>query len=125
MGLLGPPWGGGVVGVGSRGLFEENLPDRFVCVGLTGLAGVLATAAYDFVAFPDGEGCALSVEGFGAGLVGGGRGVDCGSAGAGFSVGLSGVGSCVGGGAPDWVVVVVGVDAGGVGSTSRCGCGAG
>ena len=107
---------GGFVGVGSRGAFEENLPDRFVFVGLTGLAGVLATAAYDFVAFPDVEGCALSVGGVGAGCVGGGRGVGCGSVGAVSSVGLGGVGPCVGDGAPEWMVVVVGV-----GSTSRCG----
>ena len=33
--------------------------------GLAGLAGVLATAAYDLVAFPDVEGCALSVGGGG------------------------------------------------------------
>lgn len=121
LGLLGAAGGGGFVGVGSRGAFEEYLLDRFVFVGLTGLAGVLATAAYDFGTFPDGEGCALIVGGVGAGLVGGGCGVGCGSVGVVFSVGLGSVGPCVGDGAPEWVVVVVGVVAGGVGSTSRCG----
>ena len=47
--------------------------------------------------------------------VGGGRGVGCGSVVAVSSVGLGGVGPCVGDGAPEWVVVVVGV-----GSTSGC-----
>lgn len=114
-GGLGAAGGGGFVGVGSRSVVEENP----VFVGLTGLAGVLVTAAYDFVAFPDGEGCALSVGGVGAGIVGGGHGGGYGSVDAVSSVGLGGVGPCVGDG-PGWVVVVVGVVAGGVGSTSRC-----
>ena len=56
LGLHGVDGDGGFVGVGA---FEEKLPDRFVFVGLTGLEGVLAAAAYDFVASPDVEVCAL------------------------------------------------------------------
>ena len=114
LGLHGVAGDGGFGGVWSRGTFKGKLPDRLVFVGLTGLAGVLATAAYDFVASPDVEGCALGVVG--AGCVGGGRGVGCGSVGAVSSVGLGGVGPCVGGGVPGWVVVEVGM-----GSTSGFG----
>ena len=111
---------GGFVGVGSSGAFEENLPDKFVFVGLTGL-GVLATAEYYFVTFPDVGGCAVSVGGVGAVCAGVGRGVGCGSVSAVSSVGLGGAGPCVWDGAPGCTVVVVGVIAGGMGSASRCG----
>ena len=39
LGMRGATGNGGFVGVRSRGTFEENRPDRFVFVGLTGLAG--------------------------------------------------------------------------------------
>ena len=126
LGLCGAAGNGCFVGVGSRGAFKENRPDRFIFVGLTGLAGVLATAAYDFVAFPDVGSCAVSVGRIVPVCVGGGHGVGCGSVGALSSVGLGGVGPCVGDGtdgAPEcsgrsgwsncwW---------GGMGSASRCG----
>ena len=125
LGLRGATGNGGFIGVESRGTFEENRLDRFVFMGLTGLAGVLATAAYDFVTFPDVGGCAVSDGGGGGGVVpvcgGGGHGVGCGSVGAVSSVGLGGAVACVGDGAPGCVVVVVGVIAGGMESASWCG----
>ncbi len=82
-------------------------------MGLTGLAGVLAPAAYDFVAFPDVEGCALSIGGSA-------WAVEAVEAVAMLilspvSACMGGVGPCVGDGAPEWMVAVVRVVAGGVG----------
>ena len=65
LGLRGATGNGCFVGVGSRGAFEENRPDRSVFVGVTVMVGVLATAAYDFVAFLDVGGGAVSVGGLG------------------------------------------------------------
>ena len=51
LGLRGATGNGGFVGVGSRGAFEENQPDRFVFVELTVLAGVLAIIILHLVKF--------------------------------------------------------------------------
>lgn len=129
MGLVGAAWGSGFSGVGSRGVFIGSLRERLVFAGMAGLAGVLATAAYDFVVFPDSEGCALSVGGVRVGIKVGRRWGVSSSGGAGSSVGMDGGGSVwwvVDGvdGATSGAGVVVGVFTDGLEATPMCGWGA-